>query len=161
MAERMRSDALRSRRRIVEAATALIAEQDPDVSMDAIARSAEVGSATLYRHFPSRAAVLEQLFADRTTVLGDPARDLAGSCEPQDALRRWLLRLARDAVERRGLAAAALADAGGPPPPRPATSGSRPPPGRWSGRRDQRPRGSGGAVRRTAAMPSDPRGWPT
>jgi AcrR family transcriptional regulator len=112
MAERMRSDAVRSRRKIIEAATTLIAEQGPDVSMDAIARSADVGSATLYRHFPNRAAVLDELFTERTTVLCDHARDLAGSCEPQDALRRWLHRLARDAVEQRGLAAAAFADGG-------------------------------------------------
>ncbi|MEY2849417.1 MAG: hypothetical protein RI885_2084 [Actinomycetota bacterium] len=54
----MRSDAARNRRRILAAARELVAEQGADVAMDDIARAAGTAVGTLYRHFPTRAALV-------------------------------------------------------------------------------------------------------
>ena len=86
----MRSDARRNRRLLLDAATALILETGTEPSRDAVARSAGVGIATLYRHFPDqqdllRAVVLDVL--DRAIAAGEAALDEA---EGGTALRRYL-----------------------------------------------------------------------
>lgn len=63
----MRSDARANRQDLVEAASRLLAEHGPGMSLRAVAQSAGVGVGTLYRHFPARrdllAAVLEKVVA--------------------------------------------------------------------------------------------------
>lgn len=72
-----RRDALRNRRLLRDAARELFAEQGLDVPLDEIARRAGVGNATLYRHFPTRAALVDEVFRDAltgTTAAGERAR---------------------------------------------------------------------------------------
>jgi AcrR family transcriptional regulator len=61
----LRADAEKNRRAITGAAGALFAEQGLDIPLDQIARRAGVGSATLYRRFPDRCALVEAVFAER------------------------------------------------------------------------------------------------
>ena len=58
----LRRDARRNRERLVEAAHAVFAEQGLEAPLDVIARRAGVGNATLYRHFPTRAALVDAVF---------------------------------------------------------------------------------------------------
>ncbi|WP_073947704.1 TetR/AcrR family transcriptional regulator [Streptomyces kebangsaanensis] len=72
-----RRDARRNRGLLVEAAREVFAEQGLDAPLDEIARRAGVGNATLYRHFPSRAALVDEVFRDAltgTTAAGERAR---------------------------------------------------------------------------------------
>jgi AcrR family transcriptional regulator len=61
----LRADARRNRERIVKAATAVFAHQGVDAQMDDVARRAKVGVGTVYRHFPTKEALLEALVRDR------------------------------------------------------------------------------------------------
>ncbi len=86
-----RADARRNRRRLLDAAIALVLEQGGEPSRDAVAQRAGTGVATLYRHFPDqqsllRAVVLDVL--DRTIEQGDAA--LAESATGGEAMRRYL-----------------------------------------------------------------------
>ncbi|MFC3575465.1 TetR/AcrR family transcriptional regulator [Streptomyces yaanensis] len=72
-----RRDALRNRKLLVETAREVFAEQGLDAPLDEIARRAGVGNATLYRHFPSRAVLVDEVFRDalmETTAAGERAR---------------------------------------------------------------------------------------
>jgi AcrR family transcriptional regulator len=75
----MRADAIRSRERVLEAAVELIARDGAGASLEAIARAAGVGSATLHRHFPNRWALLEAIFKDRAAQIAGRADDLLES----------------------------------------------------------------------------------
>ncbi|MGW5969766.1 TetR/AcrR family transcriptional regulator [Streptomyces sp. NPDC055186] len=66
-APRQRRDARRNRDRLVAAAHEVFAEQGLDAPLDVIARRAGVGNATLYRHFPARAALVDAVFRDQLT----------------------------------------------------------------------------------------------
>lgn len=61
----LRKDAERNRERILAAARRCFAEEGLDVSMNAIAKAADVGIATLYRRFPTRESLIGEAFADR------------------------------------------------------------------------------------------------
>ncbi|MEU2057454.1 TetR/AcrR family transcriptional regulator [Streptomyces bungoensis] len=72
-----RRDALRNRRLLADTAREVFAEQGLDAPLDEIARRAGVGNATLYRHFPGRAALVDEVFRDaltETTAAGERAR---------------------------------------------------------------------------------------
>ncbi len=100
----MRSDAVRNKTRILEAARELVAVQGPDVSMEAIAGLAGVAVGTLYRHHPTKAALLRAVVADSAEHLAGAAetalarvRDGADAGEEFDTLLRALAdRLALD-----------------------------------------------------------------
>lgn len=89
-------------------ASAVVAEQGAEASLEEIARRAGVGSATLHRHFPSRLALLDAVFAERVTALCDLGAELLAAPDPGDALVRWLHELVRHAVRNRGLATSLL-----------------------------------------------------
>ncbi|QIS08741.1 TetR/AcrR family transcriptional regulator [Nocardia arthritidis] len=59
-----RKDQLRNRRKLLDAARIAFAEHGPDISIDAIARRAGVGTTTFYRHFPTKEALVEQLLTE-------------------------------------------------------------------------------------------------
>ncbi len=64
-AEKMRkprADALRNRERVLEAAKAVFSTGGPEASLEAVARTANVGIGTLYRHFPTREALFEAVY---------------------------------------------------------------------------------------------------
>jgi AcrR family transcriptional regulator len=87
----IRSDARRNRERIVEAARAAFAEQGPDAQIDDIARRAEVGVGTVYRHFPTKDALIAELIRLKLTALRDRARrKLAEGGDPGAAFRSFL-----------------------------------------------------------------------
>jgi AcrR family transcriptional regulator len=87
----IRSDARRNRERIVEAARAAFAEQGPDAQIDDIARRTEVGVGTVYRHFPTKDALVAELIRLKLTALRDRARrKLAEGGDPGEAFRSFL-----------------------------------------------------------------------
>src|SRR5205809_7307518 len=85
-----RADAVRNRERLLEAASAVFSAGGPDASLEAVARRAEVGIGTLYRHFPTREALFEAVYRYEVEHLGELARQLAVEAEPVEAVRRWL-----------------------------------------------------------------------
>ncbi|WP_246063346.1 TetR/AcrR family transcriptional regulator [Nonomuraea longispora] len=104
----MRADARRNYDRILAVAAEAIAEHGAEASLEEIARRADVGSATLHRHFPSRQRLLEAVFRDKVEALCATAADLAADPDPGQALATWLGAVARHAVSNRGLAASLM-----------------------------------------------------
>jgi len=88
-----RSDAEQNKARILEvASTALSASSD--ATLQSIAKLAGVGQGTLYRHFPTREALLVAVYRQDVEELIDAAPLLVAAHPPLEALRRWLDRLA-------------------------------------------------------------------
>ena len=76
----MRADARRNRQRLIEAALAAFAEhRADDASLDEIARRAGVGIGTLYRHFPTRQALLEAVYRSQVEALCARAQDYSAA----------------------------------------------------------------------------------
>jgi AcrR family transcriptional regulator len=90
-ARKPRADAERNRLRLLEAARAAFSEGGVSVSLEEIARLAGVGIGTLYRHFPTRDALIAEVYRNEAQKLGDAAQELADTHPPLDALRTWLL----------------------------------------------------------------------
>ncbi|THD65931.1 TetR/AcrR family transcriptional regulator [Phenylobacterium sp.] len=89
-ARKPRADAQRNRERLIDEAKAAFANVGPDVSLEEIARRAEVGIGTLYRHFPSRDAIVEAVYRREVEQLADAAQRLLDSRPSVDALHEWL-----------------------------------------------------------------------
>lgn len=90
---KLRADARRNRARILETAMRHFSARGIDASLDEIAREAQVGAGTLYRHFPSREALLAAALADRQATLLARAQEARGIAEAGAALRAWLAAL--------------------------------------------------------------------
>lgn len=101
--DRRRADARRNRDRLVSAASAVIAEAGTAASLEEIARRAGVGSATLHRHFPSRAELLEAVLRDRVASLCARAKDLSSAPNAGAALLTWLRDVVAHAATSRAL----------------------------------------------------------
>lgn len=86
-----RADARRNYDAVIEAARAAFARYGVDTSIDEIARSAGVGNATLYRHFPTRDELISAALAENMAAVHKRGTELAGAEEPLTALREWLL----------------------------------------------------------------------
>lgn len=99
----LRADARRNYQRLLAAARTAFAQHGADASLDDIARRAGVGSGTLYRHFPTRQALLEAVYRDQVEELCSQARELLASPSPGDALATWLRAMASYATTKRGL----------------------------------------------------------
>ncbi|MFD6297704.1 TetR/AcrR family transcriptional regulator [Streptomyces sp. NPDC060235] len=109
----MRADARKNRDHLLAVAGAVIAEQGVDASMRDIARRADVGLATLLRHYPTREALLEALLHTSFDELTAKAGELETSSSPADALVAWLRDCVAWTTEYRGvtvLMAAAIED---------------------------------------------------
>jgi AcrR family transcriptional regulator len=104
---RPRADARRNRDGLLEAAKAAFAEVGAEASLDEIARRAGVGIGTLYRHFPTRDAVVEAVYRREVQQLADAAPRLIESLPPAEALRAWM-RLFIDYVAAKKVIAPAL-----------------------------------------------------
>ena len=104
-----RRDAEANRERILQAARRAFADPATDVSMIALARLAGVGSATLYRNFPSRRALLEALYSHEVDALCAAASggSTAEGSTPGSRLVAWLRRFGDYYVEK-GVVAAEL-----------------------------------------------------
>jgi AcrR family transcriptional regulator len=109
-ARRPRSDSMRNRERLLEAAAAIFSAGGPGASLEAVAKGAGVGIGTLYRHFPTREAMFEAVYRHEVDQLGELAVQLAIEAAPVDALRRWLHANVQLVATKKGmLAALALA----------------------------------------------------
>ncbi|MBB4841176.1 AcrR family transcriptional regulator [Sphingomonas kyeonggiensis] len=86
-----RADAERNRLRLLDTAKAAFGEKGPSASLEEIAREAGVGIGTLYRHFPTRDALIEAVYRNETMQLADAAARLIETHPPVKALRQWLL----------------------------------------------------------------------
>jgi AcrR family transcriptional regulator len=104
-----RADARRNYERILEVAGTVVAEQGTQASLREVARRAGVGLGTLYRHFPTREALLEVLLRQRFDGLAEAARSLEDSQEPGAALERWLRQFLAGSTTYSGLAASMMA----------------------------------------------------
>jgi AcrR family transcriptional regulator len=102
-AKPLRADAQRNREKVLAAARAAFTEHGASTSLEAIARRAEVGIGTLYRHFPTRQALLEAVYVDEVEQLARVAGELA-ALEPWPALEAWLRRLGIYLVTKHALA---------------------------------------------------------
>jgi AcrR family transcriptional regulator len=91
---RLRVDAERNRARLLEAARAAFASGQAPVTLEQIARDADVGIGTLYRHFPTREALVEALYRKELADLCASADDLLAAHTPERALRAWMDRFA-------------------------------------------------------------------
>src|SRR5258705_12908209 len=85
-----RADARRNFDRLVTAAREAFAEHGTATSLEEIARRAGVGIGTLYRHFPSRSALLEAVYVDEIQSVCDRAYGFADRLGPFEALAAWL-----------------------------------------------------------------------
>jgi len=86
-----RIDAQQNRERILEAAKDAFTRSGASTSLDDIAKQAGVGPGTLYRHFPTRDALVEAVYRTEVEKLAASARDFGESMPPLDALRAWML----------------------------------------------------------------------
>jgi AcrR family transcriptional regulator len=91
---RPRADAERNRARLLDAAGAAFAAGPAPVPLEQIAKDADVGIGTLYRHFPSREALVEALYRRELADLCASADDLLATRAPEQALRAWMDRFA-------------------------------------------------------------------
>lgn len=106
----LRADAQRNYDRILTAAKDAFATHGAGASLEEISRQAGVGSATLHRHFPSRASLLRAVFRDRVEALCVRAEQHTLASEPGTALFSWLRDFNAYAAASRGLVASLLYD---------------------------------------------------
>lgn len=103
-----RADARRNRAAIVKAARAVFAKQGRDAQMDDVARRAKVGVGTLYRHFPTKEALLLALVEDKFTRMVSLADQALEREDPWDALETFLEQGARMHAQDRSLTQAIM-----------------------------------------------------
>jgi AcrR family transcriptional regulator len=101
--ESLRADAARNRERILEVAREAFARSG-DASLNSIAKQAQVGSGTLYRHFPTREALVIAVYRHEIERLAEAAPALLEKHPPLKALRLWLERLSRYGKVKHALA---------------------------------------------------------
>lgn len=105
-----RADARRNYARLLAVAEAEVAVHGADASLEQIARTAGVGSATLRRHFPNRHALLDAVFRERIAALCAHASAAAAEPDARTALVGWLGAVTTSAATIRGLAVAMTRD---------------------------------------------------
>jgi AcrR family transcriptional regulator len=98
-----RADARRNYEKVLTAAREAFREGGEATSLEEIARRAGVGIGTLYRHFPTRQALLEALYADEVEELSRSAASLDGE-DPWQALSLWFERFMAYLATKRALA---------------------------------------------------------
>ncbi|SEG97807.1 regulatory protein, tetR family [Nonomuraea solani] len=110
----LRADARRNRARILEAAQAAFAAEGLAVPLDEIARRADVGAGTVYRHFPTKEALFETVIQDRLRQLAEDARTPAETQDPGEAFFAFLARIVDQAMFNKAICDA-LEASGSPP----------------------------------------------
>jgi AcrR family transcriptional regulator len=98
-----RADALRNRERVLEAARECMAREGTDAQIEEIARAAGVGVGTVYRHFPTKDALVEALAMARFERLAELARDALAAEDAGAAFERFMRESARIQSEDRAL----------------------------------------------------------
>ena len=109
-----RTDALRNRARILEVAKGAFTRHGADARLDDIAKQAGVGAGTLYRHFPTRDALIEAVYRSEVEKLAAAADEFASRMPPIEALRAWLLLFVDYVAAKHIIAPALNSVAGGP-----------------------------------------------
>jgi AcrR family transcriptional regulator len=89
-----RADARRNRQRLIDVAQRAFTTGDGKVSLEAVAKEAGVGIGTLYRHFPTREALVEAVYLAERARLCEAAGELLAELPPEHALRTWMDRFA-------------------------------------------------------------------
>ena len=102
-----RADARRNRDRLLSVAVKAFSHSaDTDVTLESIARQAGVGIGTLYRHFPTREALVVAAYRHEVQRLCEAVSALQGRLAPDAALREWMERFVDYVATKRGMAAA-------------------------------------------------------
>ncbi len=99
----LRADAQRNRELLIAAASAAFATRGAEVALEDVARGAGVGIGTLYRHFPTRDALVEAVYRHEVDVLCDRADQLLEDFSPEQALAEWLRLFVRHVATKRGM----------------------------------------------------------
>lgn len=105
----MRADAKKNYDHLLETGRAVVAEQGAEASMREVARRAGVGIGTLYRHFPTREALLEALLRESFDALTAKAGAFEASASSGDALVSWLREMVALTHSHRGVIASMTA----------------------------------------------------
>jgi AcrR family transcriptional regulator len=115
----LRADAQRNRDRLLEAAVRAFSHDGPDVTLESVAKEAGVGIGTLYRHFPTRDALVEAAHRGEVARLCAGVPELLGTMPADAALRVWMGRTIDFLATKHGMADAlhAVIAAGGDPFP--------------------------------------------
>ena len=98
-----RVDAQRNRERLLTTALKLFTSSKEDVTLSAVAERAGVGIGTLYRHFPTRDALVEAVYRHEVERLSDAAPALLKEMPAEKALEEWLTRYVGLVAAKRGL----------------------------------------------------------
>ena len=104
MARAQRSDACRNRDRLLECAAEAFAHHGVDAPLEKIAKSACVGIGTLYRHYPTRDALVEAVYRHNVDLLVEGADELLATKPPDEALAEWMQRFVDYVASKKGLA---------------------------------------------------------
>jgi AcrR family transcriptional regulator len=99
----MRADAQRNRELLLSAAVDAFSRDDPEVTLESIAREAGVGIGTLYRHFPSREALVEAAYRSELGRLCDAVPGLLADGPADQALRTWMGMFLEYMTTKRGM----------------------------------------------------------
>jgi len=90
-ARKLRADAQRNRGRILEVAKEAFTRDGAAASLEDIAKTAGIGPGTLYRHFPTRDALIEAVYRSEVEKLAVAQERFAAAMAPLEALRAWML----------------------------------------------------------------------
>ncbi|HEX6537943.1 MAG TPA: helix-turn-helix domain-containing protein [Candidatus Dormibacteraeota bacterium] len=100
---RVRADAARNRERLLAVASETFAERGAEVPLEDIARRAGVGIGTLYRHFPTRDALVEGVYRHEVDALCERADELLVELPPDQALAEWMQLFVQHVHRKRGM----------------------------------------------------------
>ena len=109
----LRKDAARNREKLLAAAVELFAERGTEGSLEEVAKRAGVGIGTLYRHFPTRDALVEAAYRNEVAQLRAAADELLSEQPADAALESWMARFVGYASAKRGMRDALHSIAGG------------------------------------------------
>jgi len=109
-----RSDGQRNRERILEVSKEAFTRSGANASLDDIAKQAGVGPGTLYRHFPTRDALLEAVYRSEVEKLAAAERKFGETMPPLEALRAWMLLFVDYIATKKIIASALNTLVGGP-----------------------------------------------
>jgi len=113
-ARKPRLDAQRNRERILEVAKEAFTRFGAEASLDDIAKQSSVGAGTLYRHFPTRDALIEAVYRSEVEKLAAAEHKFAATMAPVEALRAWMLLFVDYIATKHIIAPALNAVVGGP-----------------------------------------------
>jgi AcrR family transcriptional regulator len=109
-----RTDAQENRERLLEVAKDAFARSGAHTSLDDIAKQAGVGPGTLYRHFPTRDALIEAVYRTEVERMAASQRELSEKLPPAEALRAWMLLFVDHIATKQIIAPALNTIVGGP-----------------------------------------------